>query len=76
MSAAPGTGSCVPWGRGLGAHGPWDPGGGESGASLGVEHRTFEGAGGDLALAGRPSSTVRERNKVGRLDSANPRGSD
>lgn len=51
-----------PGGGGPGAHGLWDPGGGELGACLGVEHLTLEGADGDLASAGCPVSPLRERN--------------
>lgn len=49
MSASPGE-------RGPGAHEPWDSGGGDLAAGLGVEHLILEGAGGTLVLRASPLS--------------------
>lgn len=65
-----------PGGGGPGAHGLWDPSGGELGAWLGIEHLTLEGADGDLASAGCPVAPLRERNKVGRQNSGDLKESD
>lgn len=58
MSASPG-------GRGPGAHEPWDSGGGDLAAGLGVEHLILEGAGGTLVLRGVPALRCRSGTKLG-----------
>lgn len=72
MSVVPGRALASPGGRGPGAPGLWDPGGGQVGPGR-AAHLILEGAGGNGVAAGQPGSEP-ESSQPGGLRSGSPRG--